>query len=267
MDSVYERTLEEVDNFIFDLDGTVWEWNRLKSDVERTIHQLEDKGKNIKYLTNNAILRREQYAEKLRELGINASEEDVLSASYIAAQVFDEQDIRKVFVVGEEGLRDELKRMNIEHDEDADDVLVAVDRNFSYWKMATACDILRDGGNLWTTSVDAYWWAGNRHLPGTHSLTKAIQLAADLDEGEAEIVGKPSEHAMDVIRSEWSLRPANTIMIGDNIDSDVVLGNRMGYMTGLVMGGSTSKDDLEDVDDFRKPNIVFRSFKRIIMKI
>lgn len=264
---VYERTLEEVDNFIFDLDGTVWEWNRLKDDVKRTIEQLEDNGKTIRYLTNNAILRREQYAEKLRDLGINASEDEVLSASYIAAQVFDEKDIRKVFVVGEEGLRDELKRQGIEHSEDADHVLVTVDRNFSYWKMATACDILRDGGTLWSTSVDPYWWAGNRHLPGTFSLTKAIQLAADLDGDDVEIVGKPSEHTMDVIRDEWSLMPDNTIMIGDNIDSDIVLGNRMGYMTGLVMGGSSKKTDLEGVDGFRKPNLVFRSFKRIIMKI
>ncbi len=264
---VYERTLKEVDNFVFDLDGTVWEWNRLKDGVRKTIETLESNDKNIKYLTNNAILRREQYAEKLRDLGLNATEEDVLSASYIAAQTFDDQDIRSVFVVGEEGLRDELLEKGIEHDEDAEHVLVSVDRNFSYWKMATATDILRKGGTLWTTSVDAFWWAGDRALPGTHALTNAIQLAADLDEGSATVVGKPSEHAMDVIRDEWSLLPNNTIMIGDNIDSDIVLGNRMGYMTGLVMGGSTSKEDLNDVEDFRKPNIVFRSFKRIIMKI
>jgi 4-nitrophenyl phosphatase len=217
------------------------------------------------FFTNNAVLRREQYAEKLRELGINATEDDVLSASYIAAQALDAEGVRDVFVVGEEGLRDELRAMNISHTEEADDVLVAVDRNFSYWKAARAAEILRDGGTLWTTSVDSYWWAGDRQLPGTDALATTIQLAADHD--EATLVGKPSEYAMDVLRDEWSLMPDNTVMIGDNIDSDIVFGNRLGYMTGLVLGGTSAPADLDAVDGFRKPNVVFREFKRIIMKL
>ncbi len=262
---VYERDLKDIDNFVFDLDGTVWEWNRLKDGVKKTIETLEDKGKTLKFFTNNAVLRREQYAEKLRELGINASEEDVLSASYIAAQALDEENVRDVFVVGEEGLRDELREESISHTEDADDVLVAVDRNFSYWKAATAADILRDGGTLWMTSIDSYWWAGDRQLPGTNALATTIQLTAD--HNGATLVGKPSEYAMDVLRDEWSLMPDNTVMIGDNIESDIVFGNKLGYMTGLVLGGTSVPSDLDEVDGFKTPNVVFREFKRIIMKL
>lgn len=262
---VYERTLKEVDNFIFDLDGTVWEWNRLKEGVKETIKKLEKNDKNIKYLTNNAILRHEQYAEKLRNLGLNVSEENLISGSHIAAEALDTEDIRDVFVIGEEGLRDELKERNISHTEDADDVLVSVDRNFSYWKMAKAADILRNGGTLWTTSVDSFWWAGKRQLPGTNALVTAIQLSSRTN--DATVLGKPSEYAMNVIRNEWSLMPDNTIMIGDNVQSDVILGNKMGYMTGLVLGGSSTPADLDDVEGFERPNIVFREFERIIMKL
>lgn len=263
---VYERDLKDIDNFVFDLDGTVWEWNRLKNGVKKTIEKLEQKDKNIKYFTNNGILRRPQYADKLRDLGLNASEDDVLCASYIAGKAFDEEDIRDVFVVGEEGLRDELKENGINHSEDANDVLVSVDRNFSYWKMAKAANILADGGTLWSTSVDAYWWAGDRQLPGTNALATAIKRSAGTNE-EATIVGKPSDYAMDVLREEWSMMPDNTVMVGDNIHSDIVFGNKLGYMTGLVLGGSSTPADLEAVDGFEKPNVVFRQFKRIIMKL
>lgn len=262
---VYERTLKEVDTFIFDLDGTVWEWNRLKEGVKETIETLERNDKTIHYLTNNALLRREQYAKKLRDLGLPATTENVISASYIAAKALDAEDVRSVFVVGEEGLRDELEEVGITHSEEAEDVLVTVDRNFSYWKMAKAADILREGGTLWTTTVDNYWWAGDRYLPGTNALVTSVKLASDVD--EAIILGKPSEYAMDVVRNEWSMLPDNTVMIGDNIHSDIVFGNRMGFMTALVLGGATTQDDLRNVDGFEKPNIVFRSFKRVVMKI
>lgn len=261
----YERTLEDIDNVVFDLDGTVWEWNRLKDGVKRTIETLHQHDKTIKYLTNNAILRREQYAEKLRNLGIPVDDEDVLCASYIASQALDDEGVRDVFVVGEEGLRAELGRNKINHVEDANHALVAVDRNFSYWKMAEAADILRNGGTLWATSVDPYWWAGDRHLPGTNALTTAIQRSAGRE--EIQILGKPSKYAATVVKEEWGLRPTNTVMIGDNVDSDVVFGNRMGFMTGLVMGGSTTENDLGDLEREQTPDIVFRAFQRIVMKL
>lgn len=264
---VYERTLEEVDNFVLDLDGTVWEWNRLKKGVKKTLQTLEKNDKNIYFLTNNAILRREQYAEKLRNLDVNANTEDVISASYIASQVFEEEGITSAYVIGEEGLRAELRKNGIKHKEDADDVLVSVDRNFSYWKMAEAADLVRNGATLWSTSLDAYWWAGDRDLPGTQALADSVRQSAGAKEGTINILGKPSDHAQKIVRDEWGLRPDNTVLIGDNVQSDVVFANKMGFMSGLVMGGSTGKADLEQVEKLEKPNIVFREFKRIIMKL
>ncbi|MFB6265929.1 MAG: HAD family hydrolase, partial [Candidatus Nanohaloarchaea archaeon] len=126
----YERTLKDVDNFVFDLDGTVWEWNRLKHGVEETIEELRERDKDIYFLTNNSLLGREEYAEKLSKLGIDTSPGRVLPVSYITAEVLDEEDIRKVYTVAEEGFRDELEKRGIEHSEMAQDVLVAVDRNF-----------------------------------------------------------------------------------------------------------------------------------------
>lgn len=261
----YERTLKDVENIVFDLDGTVWEWNRLKPGVQDTIAELEERGKEIYYLTNNSILEREAYADKLGNLGIDTSPGRVLPVSYIAARVFDQEDVRNVYTVAEEGFRDELEKRNVTHSEEARHVVVAVDRNFSYWKAATAAELVRDGATLWCTSVDSYWWAGDRYLPGANALAEMVRRAAGTE--TAKIMGKPSQHAREVMKSEWKLMPGNTIVIGDNIQSDMVLGNRMGYMTGLVLGGSSDEDDLNDAGPHEKPNIVFREFERILMKV
>ncbi len=262
----YERTLQEIDNFVFDLDGTVWEWNRLKDGVKETIVDLADRGKDIYYITNSAMLSREGYADKLRDFGLPVERDSrVISASYIASEIFDAKDIRKAFVIGEEGLMDELGRNGIAHSEEAGHVLVAVDRNFSYWKMAKAADLIRAGADLWATSIDSYWWAGDRAMPGTNALTAAVKLAADTD--DVEVVGKPSAYARDVVTDEWGLRPTNTILIGDNLSSDIVLGNKIGCKTALVLGGASTEEDLNDAGPQEKPHIVFRSFDRIMMKV
>ncbi|MFB6265963.1 MAG: HAD-IIA family hydrolase, partial [Candidatus Nanohaloarchaea archaeon] len=257
--------LKDVENFVFDLDGTVWEWNQLRHGVEETIEDLRERGKDIYFLTNNSLMGREAYAEKLSKLGIDTSPGRVLPVSYIAAEVFDEEDVRRVYTVAEEGFRDELKKRGIEHSEEASHVAVAVDRNFSYWKAAKAAELVRKGAEFWCTSVDPYWWAGDRYLPGAYSLAETIKLAADTE--SVRILGKPSEHARRIVKSEWKLMPGNTIVIGDNMKSDMVLGNRMGYMTGLVLGGVSTEEDLNDAGPHEKPNIVFREFERIMMKL
>ncbi|MFB6166662.1 MAG: HAD hydrolase-like protein, partial [Candidatus Nanohaloarchaea archaeon] len=121
------------------------------------------------------------------------------------------------------------------------------------------------GAKFWTTSVDDYWWAGDRFLPGAHSL--ASMIARSAGSADVEVLGKPSKHARDVIKEEWNLMPGNTIMIGDNMESDVVLGNRLGFRTGLILGGTSEEEDLNDAGPHEKPNIVFREFERILMKI
>lgn len=264
---VYERSLKDVENIVLDLDGTVWEWNRLKEGVKSTIETLESNGKTVTYLTNNAVLRRSQYAEKLREMGLKADTSDVLCGSTIAAKALQAEGVSSVFAIGEEGLRAELREHNISHSEEADHVLVAVDRNLSYWKIAQAVDRLRTGAQLWVTGEDPYWWAGDRQMPGTASIANAVRTAAALDDGAGTVTGKPSEYAMQAVRDAWGFRPPNTIIVGDSIHTDVVFGNHMGFMTGVVLGGNTDRDDLEDLDDFEMPDIVFRSFKRIVMKI
>ncbi|MDY6766437.1 MAG: HAD-IIA family hydrolase [Candidatus Nanohaloarchaea archaeon] len=261
----YERSLKDIDNFVFDLDGTVWEWNRLKPGVRETIEDLQERGKDIYYLTNNSILGRRAYADKLEDLGLTTSPGRVLSVSYIAAEIFDEQDIRTVYTIAEEGFRNQLEQHGVEHSEDASHVAVAVDRNFSYWKAAKAAELVRNGATLWCASVDPYWWAGDRYLPGAYALAETVKQAADVE--SMKVLGKPSEHARSIVKSEWQLMPGNTIVIGDNLQSDIVLGNRMGYMTGLVLGGNADEEDLNDAGPHEKPTLVFREFERILMKV
>ena len=59
-------------------------------------------------------------------------------------------------------------------------------------------------------------------------------------------VGKPSPIMMRTARRELGLASADTVMIGDTMDTDILGGVQMGYRTILVLSGSTSRDDLKD---------------------
>ncbi len=260
-----EEDLKDVKHFIFDLDGTVWHWNRLIPGVKQTIRRLEAKGKNIYFLTNNSILTRKEFAEKLSDLGLKTEVDNVLCTSYATAQVFADRNIDEAYVIGEKGLLDELGREHITKSEDADHVIVGVDRNFSYWKMAKAAEAIRYGAKLWTTAYGENFRAGDRMLPGTGAILESVKRAAETE--EAELVGKPSDHMVKIIKDEFPIFRERTALIGDHIHTDVVTGNKMGIKTGLVLGGTSKKEDLRDIENIEKPNFVFKDFKRILKKV
>ena len=51
---------------------------------------------------------------------------------------------------------------------------------------------------------------------------------------------------MRAARKELGLAAADTTMIGDTMDTDILGGVQLGYRTILVLSGSTSRDDLKD---------------------
>ncbi|MCJ7450807.1 MAG: HAD-IIA family hydrolase [Candidatus Nanohaloarchaeota archaeon QJJ-9] len=261
----YKRDLKEIDNFVFDLDWTVWHWNKLAPGVKDTIRELKSKGKNIYYITNNSLLSRKGFADKLSNLGINTEKEDVVCSPHVAAEVFADNDISKAYVIGEEPLINVLESEDIKTSKNAEHVLIGADRNFNYWKLAKAAELVRDGSKLWTLGAGTNFKAGDRVLPGDMPIINAVKTAAKVD--SHEMLGKPSEYMKKIVEDEFSLRPGKTIVIGDHIETDIAFGNKLGAKTGLVLGGESSRSDLKDIDEKNAPDFVFKKFERILMKV
>ncbi|MFN5757147.1 MAG: HAD hydrolase-like protein, partial [Planctomycetia bacterium] len=57
-------------------------------------------------------------------------------------------------------------------------------------------------------------------------------------------VGKPSPVMMRAARKELGLDAAQTTMIGDTMETDILGGVQLGYRTILVLSGGTLREDL-----------------------
>ena len=59
-------------------------------------------------------------------------------------------------------------------------------------------------------------------------------------------VGKPSPVMMRAARKELGLTSAETVMVGDTMETDILGGVGLGYRTILVLSGGTSRDEVQD---------------------
>ncbi|GMP75908.1 hypothetical protein CsSME_00032827 [Camellia sinensis var. sinensis] len=92
--------------------GVIWKGDKLIDGVPQTLQMLRSKGKKLVFVTNNSTKSRRHYAKKFHSLGISVSEEEIFSSSFAAAMFLKVHDFpreKKVYVIGEEGILEELE--------------------------------------------------------------------------------------------------------------------------------------------------------------
>lgn len=224
--------------FIFDLDGTVWNWERLLPGVKNLIEKLRKRGKQVLFVTNNTMVRRKDLARKLRGFGIEAGEDDVVSSSLVIAEYLKNKKGRAL-VLGD-GLKKDLKEAGVKVTDDfhAEYLVVGHDIKFDYRKISLAFYALKNEASFLTSARGRFFVFGNNLLPGTGVLVEAIEYAFGR---KALLLGKPSEFMAQALQLFVQSPRKETVIFGDELKGDVSLGKKCGYFTVLVRTGVDKK--------------------------
>ncbi|MBU0595255.1 hypothetical protein KJ567_01045 [Candidatus Bipolaricaulota bacterium] len=108
MDCMMSPFLKAYDVFLLDIDGVLVRGAQPIPNASAAVAELSSAGQ-VLLLTNNSTRSRAQHAARLRHLGFPVVPDQVLSSSYLAARyLLDECGPLSLWVVGEQGLRDEL---------------------------------------------------------------------------------------------------------------------------------------------------------------
>jgi HAD superfamily hydrolase (TIGR01457 family) len=236
---------DRYDAFLFDLDGVLFRGDEPIPEASGAVARLRQMGRGLAFVTNNSSRTPAEVVAHLARVGIDASEAEVVSSALTTATLLAGRGVRRVYVVGETGLRDALRAQGIEVREDAevpvDAVVVGWDRTLTYETLRAATVLVQDGAALVASNADANYPAPDGHRwPGAGAILAAIEVAA---ETEAEVIGKP--HAPLLQAALARTGGARPLMIGDRLDTDIEGAVRLGWDSCLVLTGISSTDDVE----------------------
>lgn len=261
---------DSVDAFLFDCDGVIWKGDKLIDGVPQTLEMLRSKGKKLVFVTNNSTKSRRQYAKKFQSLGIEVSEDEIFSSSFAAAMFLKVNDFpreKKVYVVGEEGILEELELAGytgiggpedgkkivqlkpnclFEHDKDVGAVVVGLDQYINYYKLqyATLCIRENPGCLFIATNRDAVGHMTDlQEWPGAGCMVAAV---CGSTQKEPIVVGKPSTFMMEFLLKKFHINTSRMCMVGDRLDTDILFGQNSGCRTLLVLSGVTTQSSLQD---------------------
>ncbi|KAL7750504.1 hypothetical protein RI367_004278 [Sorochytrium milnesiophthora] len=281
--------VDSYETFLLDMDGVLWSGDTLFDGVNDALDYLRSQGKRILFVTNNSTKSRQSYVAKFRALGLHGQVDEIFGSSYSAA-VYLKNVVRfpsdkKVYVIGQQGIVDELASVGIQScgaeadktplnslddtqsiqpDPQIGAVLCGFDVHINYNKLAKAYTYLQNPDCLFlATNTDATYPFGGRTFPGTGSLVAPLVTATGR---QPTVLGKPSKTMLDVVLASGKDVSAHTsssdpkqerrermCMIGDRLDTDIAFGLGGGIGTLLVLTGVTTEEELHSPSNSIRP--------------
>ena len=245
---------------LVDLDGVVYRASTPVPGVAEALAARAAAGDDVVYVTNNAMHYHADYVPRLAALGAPVGPDRVVtSARASAIWVRDELPaVRRVLVVGASGLERELREAGFDVSLAAhaatrmaqegidgwvaagapDAVVVGLDPQLTYLRIAAAADCIRAGAVFVATNRDAIYPTERGFRPGAGSVVAAIEVAARTP--PAVTIGKPGPHLLEAGAKVVGADLARAVMIGDAL-TDVQAGKAVGARTVLMLTGVTTR--------------------------
>lgn len=250
--------IRESEGFIFDLDGTLYRGDRALPYAAEAVAIVRSRAKKAAFLTNSALYHRSFYAQKLTDMGIPATAEEIMTSAYGTALWLKDNPHGSplaAHVVGEEGLVRELTEVGVEtkNVSPVEFVVVGLDRKFTCQKLWEARQAILKGARFIATNADPQFPTEQGMVPGAGSIVEAVARATGVS---PTVIGKPSAYLVRYFLQQWGLEPRRCLLVGDSLRSDVAAARAAGVKNALVLTGVSQEKDLKTAGPCEQPDLV-----------
>ncbi|MBN2601587.1 MAG: HAD-IIA family hydrolase [Candidatus Marinimicrobia bacterium] len=258
--------LSRIHHIILDMDGTIYNGNQLFDFTPKFFDTLKRLDIHYTYLTNNSSRNVVQYLEKLHEMGLEGTNEDIYTSSLATIEYLmsNRSEIRKLYILGTDGMKSEFRESGFqvigeEIDEEPDAVIVGFDTSLTFDHLCRAAYWIKLGKPFIATHPD-------RTCP-TNKPTLLVDcgaICASLESatgrGPDIILGKPDPRMIWGILNRNHLEKNEVAMVGDRLYTDIEMAHRAGVMGVLVLSGENTREDANNYTT--KPDLVVQNIDK-----
>jgi len=236
---------------MLDLDGTVYHGENPLPGAADAVSRLRERGLSLCFFSNNPLHDGEAYVERLQSMGVDARPGEACSSAVVTREYVDREHADDdVFVIGSNALRAYVRETaaNVVSEPHGVDVLLGSwTDEFHYRDMVDALRAVDGETAFLGTDPDRTFPDDDGNpQPGSGAILRSIAGVVERDPDR--ILGKPSDVAAEAALDRLGHDPGACLVVGDRIDTDILMGERAGMQTALVRSGVTDDEQLAASD-------------------
>lgn len=249
--------------YLIDLDGTMYKGKAIIPSAKRWIDYLIENDRPFKFLTNNSSRTPFQCAKHMTDIGFENIKPEYFYTSAMAAADYiakNYPDKKRACMIGQDGLEEALLKRGFELvDEHADFAFIGLSLTANYQDYSKVLQQCLHGAVLVGTNNDRILLNEKGAGCGNGSIVALFEYALNKP---AVKIGKPHSPIIEGVLKELHAEKDEVVLVGDNLETDILCGNRSGIETILVLGGV---HDEKDVDAYNiHPSHIIKSLDELI---
>jgi len=226
-----------------DIDGVLTvSWKALPGAPE-ALSRLRSTGLSLAFVTNTTSATRTTVAERLTEAGFAVEPDEVYTAPRAAAQYLDDyRPGARCLLVNHGDIEEELTGVVLTDAPGADVVLTGgAGSQITYGLLNRAFEALTRGASLVAMHRNFAWQTAEGLSLDMGAFILGLEQAAAVS---ATVVGKPSAAFFESVLGGMGALPTEALMVGDDIEADVLGAQSSGIRGVLVRTGKFREGDL-----------------------
>jgi len=243
-------------SIICDIDGVILHDNKMLPGAIEFLNNLINSDKEFRMLTNYPSQTPADLRNRIAASGVDIPEDHFYTSAMATAAFLKNQEGDKAYVIGEGALTHELYNIGFKiTDINPDYVIVGETRAYNWEMIQKASYFIMKGARFIATNPDV---AGPQGHPACGALCAPIERITGK---KPFYIGKPNAWILRAALNSINAHSDESVIIGDNMNTDILAGIQAGITTVLVLSGFSQMVDLEQLP-FR-PNYIFPSVKEI----
>jgi HAD superfamily hydrolase (TIGR01458 family) len=229
---------------LLDIDGVlVVSWEPVPGAVD-ALRKVRDAELPVRFLTNTTSRSRVAIAARLRELGFAVGDAELLTAGVATAEYVASHHPGARCWSLNEGPPDDFADLTLVGPSDGPDLVLigSAGPSFDWETVNLAARAVLDGAALVAMHGSTTWRTDQGICVDGGAYVAALERATGRT---ATVIGKPGAAMFEAAFDQLATAPAECVMVGDDLESDVLAAQSLGARGVLVRTGKFRADELD----------------------
>jgi NagD protein len=235
--------LRDATHWLCDMDGVLIHGERAVPGASEFIGRLRERARPLLVVTNNSLYEPHEISERLGDFGLDVGAHEIWTSALATASFVSGQRAQaRVFSIGRHSLHVALEGVGCVRDDQAPDfVVLGETQEYSFDDFARAIQLIEAGAIFVSTNPEPTGPSPRGSLPGCGAMAALIERATRVT---PYVVGKPNPFMIREALSRMGADPRHSVLVGDRVETDVLVGAAAGVTTVMVLSGVGTLDQV-----------------------